>query len=87
MCVYNDVTGWQNKQFLGTGEFTLPFGDYEVSITVPADHVVAATGECQNLDALLSTDEKKRLAQARKSDSPVIIVTQAEAELAEKTKS
>ena len=87
MCVYNDVTGWQNKQFLGTGEFTLPFGDYEVSITVPADHVVAATGECQNLDALLSTDEKKRLAQARKSDSPVIIVTQGEAELAEKTKS
>jgi hypothetical protein len=87
MCVYNDVTGWQNKQFLGTGEFTLPFGDYEVSITVPADHVVAATGECQNLDALLNTDEKKRLAQARKSDSPVIIVTQAEAELAEKTKS
>ena len=87
MCVYNDVTGWQNKQFLGTGEFTLPFGDYEVSITVPADHVVAATGECQNLDALLSTEEKKRLAQAKKSDSPVIIVTQAEAELAEKTKS
>jgi hypothetical protein len=87
MCVYNDVTGWQNKQFLGTGEFTLPFGDYEVSITVPADHVVAATGECQNLDALLSSEEKKRLAQARKSDSPVIIVTQAEAELAEKTKS
>ncbi|NDC92261.1 MAG: M1 family peptidase [Flavobacteriales bacterium] len=87
MCVYNDVTGWQNKQFLGTGEFTLPFGDYEVSITVPADHVVAATGECQNLDALLSAEEKKRLAQARKSDSPVVIVTQAEAELAEKTKS
>jgi hypothetical protein len=87
MCVYNDVTGWQNKQFLGTGEFTLPFGDYEVSITVPADHVVAATGECQNLDVLLNADDKKRLAQARKADSPVIIVTQAEAELAEKTKS
>ena len=56
MCVYNDVTGWQNKQFLGRGEFTLPFGDYEVSITVPSDHIVAATGECQNLVNVLTTE-------------------------------
>jgi hypothetical protein len=87
MCVYNDVTGWQNKQFLGRGEFTLPFGDYEVNITVPADHVVAATGECQNYGSILTTDQKKRLEQARKSDVPVIIVTQAEAEKAEANKS
>ena len=86
MCVYNDVTGWQNKQFLGRGEFTLPFGDYEVNITVPADHVVAATGECQNYSSLLTADQKKRLEQARKSDVPVIIVTQAEAEKAEADK-
>src|SRR5690606_29492642 len=45
MAVYSDVEGWQNKQFLGYGEFALPFGDYEVNITVPADHIVAATGE------------------------------------------
>merc|ERR1712224_168391 len=45
MCVYNDTEGWQNKQFLGNGEFTLPFGDYDVSISVPTDHIVAATGE------------------------------------------
>jgi hypothetical protein len=86
MCVYNDVTGWQNKQFLGRGEFTLPFGDYEVSITVPSDHIVAATGECQNLSEVLTSEEKKRLELARKSDSPVIIVTQKEAEEKEKSK-
>jgi hypothetical protein len=87
MCVYNDVTGWQNKQFLGRGEFTLPFGDYEVNITVPSDHVVAATGECQNYGSILTADQKKRLEQARKSDVPVIIVTQSEAEKAELDKS
>ncbi|MEY3086466.1 MAG: hypothetical protein RLZ93_385, partial [Bacteroidota bacterium] len=86
MCVYNDVTGWQNKQFLGRGEFTLPFGDYEVSITVPADHIVAATGECQNYACILTSEQRKRYEQAKKSDSPVIIVTQAEAEAAEKNK-
>ena len=86
MCVYNDVTGWQNKQFLGRGEFTLPFGDYEVSITVPADYIVAATGECQNYASILTAEQRKRYEQAKKSDSPVIIVTQAEAEAAEKNK-
>ena len=86
MCVYNDVTGWQNKQFLGRGEFTLPFGDYEVSITVPADHIVAATGECQNYSSLLTVDQRKRLEQAKKSDLPVLVVTQKEAETAEKSK-
>lgn len=86
MCVYNDVTGWQNKQFLGRGEFTLPFGDYDVEITVPADHIVGATGVCQNYDAILSAEQKKRLEQAKKSDSPVIIVTQDEAIKAENAK-
>ncbi len=87
MCVYNDVTGWQNKQFLGRGEFTLPFGDYEVSLTVPADHIVAATGECQNYASILTLEQRKRYEQAKKSNSPVLIVTQAEAEAAEKNKS
>jgi len=86
MCVYNDVTGWQNKQFLGRGEFTLPFGDYDVQITVPADHIVGATGVCQNYDAILSAEQKKRLEQAKKADSPVIIVTQDEAIKAENAK-
>jgi hypothetical protein len=86
MCVYNDVTGWQNKQFLGRGEFTLPFGDYEVSITVPVDHIIGATGECQNYKNLLTSEQLKRLEQAKKSDKPIIIVTQAEAEKAELNK-
>jgi hypothetical protein len=79
MAVYNDVTGWQHKQFLGQGEFTLPFGDYEVAITVPADHVVGATGELSNPGKVLSAEQKKRLDQAKTSPKPVEIVTQAEA--------
>ena len=65
MCVYDDVSGWQNKQFLGRGEFTLPFGDYDVSITVPADHILGATGELQNTSSLLTNNQKKRLEQAK----------------------
>lgn len=86
MCVYNDVEGWQNKQFLGKGEFTLPFGDYEVAITVPADHVVAGTGELQNAGAVLSAKERERFAKAKTANAPVLIITEAEAEEKEKTK-
>ncbi|MDX5480191.1 MAG: M1 family metallopeptidase, partial [Hymenobacteraceae bacterium] len=86
MAVYDDVNGWQHKQFLGSGEFALPFGDYRVSITVPADHVVAATGELQNTSQVLSATHQKRWAEAVKSDKPVVIVTQEEATQAEKSK-
>ena len=86
MCVYDDVNGWQNKQFLGQGEFTLVFGDYKVEVTAPSDHVVVATGECQNYSSVLSATQQKRMAQAATSKTPVVIVTQAEAEAAEKTK-
>ena len=87
MAVYNDVEGWQNKQFLGQGEFTLPFGDYKVDITVPSDHIVASTGELMNASRILSSKQRARLAKAKKSyDDPVIIVTQEEAEAAEKNK-
>jgi hypothetical protein len=86
MCVYNDVEGWQNKQFLGRGEFTLPFGDYEVSITVPSDHIVGATGELQNTGSVLSTVQRNRLKKALNSKEPVLIITQEEAEENEKTK-
>jgi len=86
MCVYNDVTGWQNKQFLGSGEFTLPFGDYDVSITVPSDHIVGATGELQNGNSVLTAEQRKRFEQAKLTDSPVLIVTQAEAEKKEANK-
>ena len=87
MCVYNDVEGWQNKQFLGNGEFTLPFGDYLVEITVPADHVVSATGVLSNANKILSDDQIQRLAKAAKAEVPVFIVTPEEALAAEKSKS
>ncbi len=87
MCMYNDVYGWQNKQFLGRGEFTLLFGDYEVNITVPSDHLVSATGTLQNEDDVLSAEQRERLDRAKKEyDQPVIIATQKEAEKREKSK-
>ena len=86
MAAYYDVTGWQHKQFLGTGEFTLEFGDYDVQLTVPADHIVAATGELQNPGDVLTSAQRQRLEQARTATKPVIIATQAEAEAREKTR-
>ncbi|WP_075793129.1 M1 family metallopeptidase [Massilia putida] len=86
MAAYYDVTGWQHKQFLGTGEFTLEFGDYDVQLTVPADHIVAGTGELQNAGDVLTSAQRQRLEQARTATKPVIIVTQAEAEAKEKTR-
>ncbi|MEL6591002.1 MAG: M1 family metallopeptidase, partial [Bacteroidota bacterium] len=86
MCAYNDVYGWQNKQFLGSGEFTLVFGNYNVDLTVPADHVVASTGTLQNANKILTSTQRKRWNQAKTATEPVMIVTQAEAEEAEKTK-
>jgi hypothetical protein len=86
MCVYNDVEGWQNKQFLGKGEFTLPFGDYDVSITVPSDHIVAGTGELQNASSVMTAEQRQRMDKAKSSNTPVLIVTQAEAENTEKNK-
>lgn len=88
MAVYNDVEGWQNKQFLGRGEFTLVFGDYEVHITVPADFVVAATGELQNSKQVLTATQRKRWEAAQKStDKPVIIITEEEAVANESSRS
>jgi hypothetical protein len=87
MAVYNDVEGWQHKQFLGRGEFTLTFGDFDVAITVPEDHVVGATGVLQNAKEVLTAKERNRMEEARKSyDKPVFIVTPEEAEKAEKGK-
>ena len=85
MAVYSYVEGWQNHQFWGSGEFALPFGDYEVNITVPADHILDGTGELQNMKEVFSKEMIKRYNQAKKSyDTPVVIVTQEEAEAAEK---
>jgi len=88
MCVYNEVEGWQNKQFLGRGEFTLPFGNYRVNLTVPSDHIVGATGVLQNPKSVLSSDQRKRMSQAEKEyEQPVMIVTEEEARENEQDKS
>ena len=86
LAAYDDVNGWQTKQFWGQGEFTLIFGNYKVAITAPNDHVVGATGECQNYPQVLSPAQMTRFKQAESSKTPVMIVNQAEAEAAEKAK-
>ena len=85
LAVYNNVEGWQNMQFWGRSEFALEFGDYKVNITAPADHVLNATGVLTNAKKVLSTLQYERFNKAKKSfDKPVFIVTQEEAESAEK---
>jgi hypothetical protein len=83
MAAYTDVNGWQNKQFLGTGEFTLEFGDYLVRITAPDDHVVGASGVLQNPLQVLTAAQRQRLDQAKTAKAPVLIVTPDEARAAE----
>ncbi|WP_458628958.1 M1 family metallopeptidase [Winogradskyella sp. PC D3.3] len=88
MAVYNDVEGWQNSQFWGRDEFALPFGNFDVNITVPADHILDGTGVLVNREEVFTKDMMKRYKKAQKSyDKPVMIVTEAEARKAEKTKS
>ncbi|PCJ27802.1 MAG: aminopeptidase [SAR86 cluster bacterium] len=79
LVAYTDYEGWTNREFLGSGEFTLEFGDYEVAITVPSDHIVAATGELQNANQVLSREQRDRLQEAETADRPVFIVTPEEA--------
>lgn len=88
MCVFDDYEGWQNKQFLGQGEFTLTFGNYKVRITVPSDHIVGATGVLQNPKAVLTPAQIERFELAKKTfDKPVLIVTEEEARQKEKERS
>ncbi|NOZ66070.1 MAG: M1 family metallopeptidase [Alphaproteobacteria bacterium] len=79
MAAYSDYDGWTNKQFLKNGEFTLEFGDYEVAITVPADHVVSATGVLQNPKDVLTKVQQERLKKAKTAKTPVMIITTEEA--------
>jgi hypothetical protein len=87
LAVYSDFQGWQHHQFTGRGEFALTFGNYKVAITVPSDHVVMATGACQNYPAVLSPAQLARWNKAQTSSEPVEVVTLEEAKNAEKTKS
>ena len=87
MCVYSDFQGWQNHQFTGRGEFALVFGDFKVSINVPADHIVGGTGECKNYDQVLTSDQLSRYRKAENASEPIEIVTLDEAKKAEKNHS
>ena len=88
LCVYDNVEGWQNMQFWGRSEWALEFGDFDVKITVPADHILEATGELQNPKEVLTKTQRQRLEKASKTfDNPVFIVNQEEAEVAEKGRS
>ncbi|QGJ72059.1 Zn-dependent aminopeptidase [Planctomycetales bacterium 10988] len=87
MAAYSDATGWQHKQFLGRGEFTLELGNYEVAITVPSDHIVAATGVLKNPTEVLSNEQQDRFTQAKTAEKPVFIVTPEEAKKNEASRS
>ncbi|MEM6475241.1 MAG: M1 family metallopeptidase [Pseudomonadota bacterium] len=80
LVAYSDYEGWHNKEFLGRGEFTLEFGDYDVTMTVPDDHIVSSTGVLANPSQVLTATQRQRLTTARNSDEPVFIVTPEEAE-------
>ncbi len=73
-CVYDDVHGWNTLPYLGQGEFYTNFGDFDVKLTVPREHIVAATGELQNPEEVLTKDQRERMDKARASDKPVVIV-------------
>jgi peptidase M1-like protein len=83
LCVYSDFQGWQNHQFTGRGEFALTFGNFKVQMTVPADHIIGATGECQNYQQVLTPAQFARWQQAQTAKEPVEIVTLAEAKASE----
>ena len=88
LCVYSDFQGWQNHQFTGRGEFALTFGNFKVQMTVPADHVIGATGECQNYQQVLSPSQFARYQKAKAGKEEVTeVVTLDEAKAAEKQKS
>ncbi|QGQ22980.1 M1 family metallopeptidase [Gimesia benthica] len=86
MAAYTDNTGWQHKQFLGRGEFTLEFGDFLTRITVPDDHVVASSGVLQNPEEVLTETQRTRLTEAKTAKKPMFIITPEEAKANEKSK-
>jgi len=88
LCVYSDFQGWQNHQFTGRGEFALTFGNFKVQMTVPADHIIGATGECLNYQQVLSPAQFARLQKSKAGKEDVTeIVTLDEAKKAELQKS
>jgi len=87
LCVYSDFQGWQNHQFVGSGEFALTFGNFKVAMTVPADHVVMSTGQCQNYQQVLTPAQYARWQKAQNATDVTEVVTLDEAKAREKQKS
>jgi hypothetical protein len=79
VAVYDDVRGWNHEPFIGAGEFYLEYGSFDVQLTVPATHIVAATGQLRNPERVLTAIQRSRLARARGSETPVPIITREEA--------
>ena len=73
MCVFDDIEGWNTLPYLGAGEFYLDYGDFDYSVTVPANMIVGGSGDLQNPNDVLTSTEIKRLAQAKQSDKTVVI--------------
>jgi len=73
MCVYDDIQGWNTLPYLGAGEFYLEYGDFDYTITAPADLVVVGSGELLNPQECLTAEQQKRWAEARNSDKTVIL--------------
>ncbi|MBI1343752.1 MAG: M1 family peptidase [Terrimonas sp.] len=86
LCVYSDFQGWQNHQFTGRGEFALTFGNFKVQMTVPADHIIGATGECQNYQQVLTPAQFSRWKKAQTVKEPIEVVTLDEAKASEQKK-
>jgi hypothetical protein len=75
MCVYDDVRGWNTNPYMGAGEFYLEYGDFDISITAPANHIVVCSGELQNSNDVYTAEQQKRWASAKQSDKTVMIRT------------
>ena len=78
MCVFDDVQGWNTLPYLGPSEFYLEYGNFDFTITVPASHIVVASGELQNPSEVLTATQVKNLEEARSSDKTVIIRSEKE---------
>jgi len=86
VAVYDDVKGWNHEPYIGAGEFYLEYGDYDVTLTVPNEDIVAATGELQNAEQVLTATQRQRLAVARRSDTAIAVIRADEAGNVSKTR-
>ena len=78
VAVYDDVRGWNHEPYIGAGEFYLEYGSFDVTLDVPANFIVAATGRLQNPEQTYTPTQRARLAKAASSETPVAIITPSE---------